>query len=138
MEGAKSCSWYWISIYFISKNLKRFILILMHDKEPFSKIFPAYCLGGPFYVFRPKFNEIPALQKRRRKSERTNIIKIYPPPDLLVLMTRFIHQQTVHTHYCLNHNKNTLPLLHMHTWSHEFIITNLSEKMTKWLLKFIR
>jgi hypothetical protein len=34
----------------------------MRDKEPFSKIFSAYCLGGPLYALRPKFNDIAALQ----------------------------------------------------------------------------
>jgi hypothetical protein len=38
----------------------------MLNKEPFSKIFSAYCLGGPFYAFRPKFNDIPALQKENK------------------------------------------------------------------------
>jgi hypothetical protein len=39
----------------------------MLDKEPFSKIFSAYCLGGPFYAFRPKFNVIPALKKENKE-----------------------------------------------------------------------
>ena len=81
-------------------------------------------------------------RKRRRKSERNNIIKIYPPHYLSVTMTHFIHQQTVHTHYIvknsLNHNKNILPLLHMHPRSHEFITTKLSDTTKIWWMKLIR
>jgi hypothetical protein len=103
----------------------------MLDKEPFSKIFSAYCLGGPFYAFMPKFNDIPALQKENKK-KRNNIIKIYSPPELSVTMTHFIYHQTLHAHYVvqnlLNHNKSMLPLLHMHPRSHEFIKTKLSEE----------
>ena len=74
------------------------------------------------------------LSKSERK--RNNIIKIYSPPDLSVTMTHFIYQQTVHTHYVvknlLNHNKNMLPLLHMHLRSYEFIKTKLSGETKKW------
>ena len=73
-EGAKSCSWYWIFIYIISKRSKRVIVTFMLDKEPFSKIV-SYCLGGPFYAFRPKFNDIPALQKENK--ERGTILSRY-------------------------------------------------------------
>ena len=82
----------------ISKISKRVIVTFMLDEEPFSKTFAAYSDDGKLYVFISIFNKIPALQKEKN-SQRNDIIKIYPPPDLSVTMTHFIHLQTVHTHY---------------------------------------